>query len=271
MERALNLLSLVGRAGDEGAALAPLVTATGLSRPTARRLLMALAGAQLIEQDPATRRYHPGPEAFLLSAFAAPRHGMLTHAAASLTRLAAETGDTALLSVPQGDHVLCLRREEGSHPVRTHALLAGDRNPLGIGAAGLALLAAMPPAQADAALRRLQPALVARLNSPAAVLAADVALARQQGWALNPGRVIAGSWGLGVAVLWPDGRPAAALSVAAIEARLPPDRQQWVVALMQEEARRIEARLAARFPTLSPDAPAADPGVGGPQPQETSR
>lgn len=246
VERALALLSLVGRGGEAGRGLAELVSDTGLSRPTARRLLVALAGAGLIEQDGETRRYHLGPEAFLLGSLAASRHGVVTHAADSLRRLAKATGDTAFISVPQGDHILCLAREDGDFPIRTHALQKGDCNPLGAGAGGLAVLAAMPKAQADAVLARLGDALAQRMGPSAERLAADVDLARDRGYAVNPGRVVPGSWGLGVAVLWPDGTPAAALSLAAIEARLGPDRQPRLIALLQDEARLIEAALAGK-------------------------
>ena len=247
VDRALQLLSLVGRGGPQGRGLAGLVAETDLTRPTARRLLIALIAARLVEQDPVTRRYHLGPEAYLLGTFAAPRHGLLTHAADSLRRLAQQTGDSVFLSVPQGDHVLCLHREEGSFPIRTYALQAGDRNPLGAGAGGIALLAAMPPAEAEAALARLTPALTARFGGPIDGLLADVAQARARGWAVNPGRVVPGSWGIGCALRWPDGRPAAALSLAAIESRLTPDRQATIAAAMLAEATRIEASLSAHF------------------------
>lgn len=246
VERALTLLSLVGRGGQDGLGLTTLCAETGLARPTARRLLMALAGAGLIEQDEATRRYHLGPETFLLGAMAAPRHGILAHAIDSLQRLAAATGDTAFISVPQGNDVLCLHREDGGFPIRTHALQSGDRNPLGVGAAGLAVLAAMPKAQADVVLARLQAALSQRMGAASAEVPGDVDLARARGYALNPGRVVPGSWALGVPVLWPNGTPAAALSLAAIETRMGADRQPQLIALLQQEARTIEASLASK-------------------------
>ena len=244
VQRALSLLSLVGRGGSAGLGLAQLTAAAGLTRPTVRRLLVALGTARLVEQDAVTRRYHLGPEAYLLASFAAPRHGILSHAADSLKRLAAETGDTAFLSVQQDDHVLCLAHEEGSFPIRTHALKAGDRNPIGLGAGGLALLAAMPEAEAEALLQRIA---ALPLKPALQDLRADVARARSLGHAVNPGRVVQGSWGIGVALRWPDGHPAAALSVAAIEDRMSPDRQPALVALLHREAARVEARLTRHF------------------------
>ena len=254
VDRALALLAAVGRAGVAGATLADLARASGMAKPTARRLLISLIAAHLVEQDDATRAYHVGPGAWLLGLRAGQRHDMTALAADAVTRLAQVSGDSAFLLIPQGDEVLCLLREEGSHPIRTHALLAGDRNPMGVGAGGLALLAALPRDEADATLTRLVPVLAARMGAEAAAhVPADVARARAEGYAVNPGRVIAGSWGIGAAVCWPDGRPAAALSIAAVENRLGPFRQEELSRLLLAEAARIEARLARH---LTPSAAA---------------
>lgn len=238
--RALSLLSFVGRGGGAGLGLGELAAASGLSRPTTRRLLLALVTARMVEQDPLTRRYRLGAEAFLLASFASDRHGILAHAEDSLRRLAADSGDTAFLTVQQDDHAICLHHEEGDFPIRTHALKTGDRNPMGVGVGALAILAALPEAEGDTLMDRLAP-LHGGLH---AALRADLTLARARGFALNPGRVVAGSWGLGMVVRWPDGRPAAGLSIAAIESRMKPARQDELVALLKREAARVEARLA---------------------------
>ena len=114
--RAMSLLSQVGRSGDKGLALSELSERTSLSRPTARRLLLALGECRMVEQDPVSRRYRLGPEAYLLSRFATDRHGLLAQARASLVQIASVSGDTAFLTVQQGDHSLCLHREEGAFP-----------------------------------------------------------------------------------------------------------------------------------------------------------
>ncbi|AXC50208.1 IclR family transcriptional regulator [Paracoccus suum] len=239
--RALSLLSLVGRGGAQGLGLAQLAAASGLARPTARRLLLALGAARMVEQDRATRRYHLGAETYLLAGFAAERHGILHHAREGMVRLAQETGDTVLLTVPQDDHTLCLERIEGDFPVRTHALMRGDRKPAGLGAGALAILAALPAAEAEALLTRAAP----QIGDLMPAVVADLEQARADGYALNPGHVIAGSWGLGVVISWPDGRPAGALSIAAIENRMTPARQVDLVAGLHREAAVIAARLSA--------------------------
>lgn len=255
VDRALMLLSLVGRGGEAGATLAGVVAGSGLNKPTARRLLMALIRARLIEQDASSRRYGLGPEAYVLGALAAPRHGLLDQAAASLRRLCAATGDTSFVSARHGDHAVCLHREEGHHPVRTHALQGGDQQPLGVGAGSLAILAALPQAEREAAMLGLADAYAARHGYSVEIVRSDVARTRDRGFALNPGRLVPGSWGLGVPVLFPDGRVAGALSIAAVDSRLQPERQQALAGLLQDEARGVEARIAKLFGSEEPPRP----------------
>lgn len=243
--RALSLLSLVGRGGAEGMGLAELSQTAGLARPTARRLLLALGAARLVDQDRQTRRYHLGPEAFLLGHFAEDRHGMPVQTREAMLRLARESGDTVLLTVPQDDHTLCLERIEGAYPVRTHALMRGDRKPAGVGAGALALLAALPDAEARILTQRARPEIEAINAALYTNIDQEVVQARQLGYALNPGRVVPGSWGLGMAFLWPDGRPAGAISLAAIEDRMRPERRPMLIAALRREITLIEGKLAA--------------------------
>ena len=56
VDRALSLLSFVSRFGDEGVSIAAIVAETGLSRPTVRRLLLALIRANLDEPALFSRR-----------------------------------------------------------------------------------------------------------------------------------------------------------------------------------------------------------------------
>ncbi|MFG1299984.1 IclR family transcriptional regulator [Xanthobacter sp. V3C-3] len=262
IERAVALLTLVGQAEPAGARLTDLVAASGLAKPTARRVLLALVRAGLLDQDDASRRYHVGPEAYVLGTRAAARFGIHALALDGLARLARATGDCAFLSVPRGAFSICLHREEGTYPIRSHVLQAGDRHPLGVGAAGLALLAALPDAEVEHALAANAETLAAHYpgyDVPA--LRHQVAEARAAGYALNPGLYVPGAWGMGVAVAGPDGRAVGALSLAAIESRLTPARQHELAPLLRQEADALSAALGRRLPAepvaLRPSARAA--------------
>jgi DNA-binding IclR family transcriptional regulator len=248
VDRALQLLALVGREPAGGLPLAEIVASSGLNKPTARRLLLALMRAGLVEQEPQTRHYCLGEEAFVLGVLAARRHGLLDLAMESLRRLAAVTMDTSFLSVRRDNYCVCLHREEGTYPVRTHALQTGDQHPLGVGAGSLALLAAMPDDDVDRLMAANGPVLTTRYPGFAPeIIRTDLAAARQRGFALNPGRLVASSWGVGMAFRYPDGRVAGALSLAAIDSRMGPERQEELAAHLRAEVTRMERRLAEMF------------------------
>ena len=245
IERAIALLLLAGRAGADGARLSDLVARSSLPKPTVRRVLLALVRAGLLDQDAETRRYHIGPEAYVLGMLAGRRFGIHALSLDGLARLARESGDTAFLSVPRDDFAVCLHREEGAFPIRTHVLQAGDRHPLGIGAGSLAMLAALPDAERDALLARNAALMASDYPGHTPELLRTLSEeTRMRGYAVNPGLVMPGSWGIGVAIRGPEGRPVGALSIAAIESRLQDDRQRLLAPLLLREAERLSAALS---------------------------
>lgn len=139
VDRALVLLSLIGGGGGAPVPMTTLIEATGLSRPTVRRLMLALMRSGMVDQDDATRAYVLGPESYLLGLMARRRLDVLGAAMDSLQRLAEESGDNTYLSLRRGSYAVCAHREEGSYPIRTQALKTGDRHPLGVGAGAMAI------------------------------------------------------------------------------------------------------------------------------------
>jgi DNA-binding IclR family transcriptional regulator len=245
VDRALALLSVVGRYAERGVSLTEIVAKTDLNKPTARRLLLALMRAGLVEQDEQTRLYFLGEETFVLGSLASRRYGLLQMAMDGLVRLSRKTEDSSFLSVRRGTYSLCLYREEGTFPVRTHALQAGFEHPLGVGAGSLAMLAALPDDEVEAILQANHEVLVQRYPMlPASRIRQDVAQTRSTGFALNPGLIYANSWGVGVAISSAAGQPVGALSVAAIDSRLQPARQTEIAGYLAEEVRKLEVRLA---------------------------
>ena len=242
--RAAQLLRLVAGHGATGAGLSQLVAASGLSKPTCRRILVALIGAGLAEQDPESRRYFLGPETFVLGTLAADRFGIHRLAAEGVARLAVETGDAAFLQVRRDGFVVCLQREDGPFPIRSHVLSAGDRHPLGVGAGGIALLAARTEAEVVDILDANAAILAGRYPMLSRALILDlVAEARAKGYSFNRGLLFPGSWGIGMVVRDGRGQPDGCLSLAAVESRMQPDREPVLVGLLGAEVRRLEARL----------------------------
>lgn len=248
VDRALRLLSMVGRQGERGMSLSEIVEQSGINKPTARRLLLALIRSGLVNQDEQVRRYFIGEEAYILGTLASPRYGLLRISMASIHRIALKSCDSTFLSVRRDAVSVCLHREEGTFPIRTHALQTGFEHPLGAGAGSLAMLAALPDAEVDVMIK--QNSAVLEEKYPTLTpdeLRRHVAITRQFGYSVNPGLVLANSWGIGVAILYPDRTVAGALSIAAIDSRMQAPRQKELGLLLKDEAAHIEAILADQF------------------------
>lgn len=224
-----------------------LAAQTGMSRPTIHRILTALAAEGLLEREPATGDWHLGPELFVLGAVAAQRYPLQQSALPSLRRLSTATGESAFLSVRRGDEVVCVAEVEGSFPVRSHVLYEGIRLPLGVASAGLAILAHLPDAEVTQVLAstRAQRGELGPQHSDENVLGL-IAAARRTGYAVNPGLIIEGSWGLAAAVFNSLGQPQYALTLTGIETRFTGARQATLGRALLDEAHRLTRTLDGR-------------------------
>lgn len=248
IDRALTLLSLIAEKGDSEVQMPVLTQETGLSRPTVRRILLALIRFGYVEQV-ADGGYILGPECLVLGVTAARRHNLLDASMDSLILLADETGDSSFVSVRRGSHSVCLHREEGDFPIRTHVLQPGARHPLGVGAGAMAILASMPEAEVQDALeatREERSEKFPRFDD--AFMNTELAIAREKGWSLNPGMYVANSWAIGAPINSPTGVVLGSISIAAIDSRMSPDRQIILAKMLADEAAKIEARLKSLAP-----------------------
>jgi DNA-binding IclR family transcriptional regulator len=242
--RAASLLRLVASRAGRGASLSELVDESRLQKPTCRRILVALIDAGLVEQETVTRRYFLGPEAFIVGIVAAERFGIHRLAQDAVLRLAQATGDAAFLQIRRDWSCVCLQREDGDYPIRSHVLAPSDRHPLGAGVGGIVLLAALDDDDIERALSANAGLLAKRypmLTRP--VIGDLVRETRERGYAMNRGLLFPGSWGMAVAVRDAQGRADACLSIASIESRMQPDREPYLAGLLKDEVAKLEARL----------------------------
>lgn len=245
--RAARLLRLVSAAGTGGIGIADLALRAELTRPTAHRLLTALRHEGLVDRDDESARWMPGPELYLMGAAAASRYDITAAARDIVRSLAVRTEESAFLSVRRGDETVCLVREEGSFPIRSFVLSEGVRFPLGVASAGLAILAFLPPHDVDAYLER-HPELGDRWGGAHGErrLRTRLRETQERGFALNPGLIVEGSWGLGAAVFTGQGEPQWALSLTGVEFRFGPDRLAELGRILLAHAHQLTSRLASR-------------------------
>jgi DNA-binding IclR family transcriptional regulator len=239
------VLRAVAAAEPSGASTTELGKLAGLARPTAHRLLVALADEHLVARDTKSGRWSLGPELYLLGVGAAYRYDVTDQARAVVTRLARDTGESAFFSARRGDETVCVLAEEGSFPLRSHVLHVGIRFPLGVASAGLAILSHLPNRDVDDFFARIQPEVDWGSGHAEAAIRERIESTRRTGYAVNPAMIVDGSWGIGAAVFDRSGRPAWALSLTGVETRFKPDRQPELGTLLLDQAHLLSGRIQA--------------------------
>ncbi|MFC4222543.1 IclR family transcriptional regulator [Lysinibacter cavernae] len=243
VSRVSDILRTVSERAPHGISTADVVAQTTLTRPTAHRLLTSLAAEGFIDHDARKSLWYLGPELYLIGSLAAERYDISALAQESLRTLARETGESAFLSARRGDETVCLFREEGSFPIRSFVLTEGIRFPLGVASAGLVLLAHLPSDEAEDYLGRAHLSGRWGAQHSAVPLRERIAETRQTGYAVNPGLLVEGSWGMGAVVFDRADRPAWALSLTGIESRFRPERQPELGRLLLEQAHLITKKI----------------------------
>jgi len=251
--RAMLVLRTVARARTNGVALAQVVKETKLNKPTAHRLLLALINEGMIEQDPTSLRYLVGQECYALGVIANERFGYGRAAGDAVARLAQFSGDSAFFSIRSDVLAVCVLREDGDYPLKTHILQPGTRHPLGVGAGSLAMLAAMEEAEVERCMQINAELLLSRYPKyTRALLDAEVKITRERGYSVNQGLVLTGSWGIGAAVRSSNGEVVGAFSIAAVAEHLPAPRQEKLAPFLIKEAKQLESHLR-QLETIRPE------------------
>lgn len=208
-------------AGDEpaGASTSAVARSARLPRATGHRLLVALQAEGLIDRDPTSGSWLLGPELFFLGVAATPRYDVTAVAAPFVRRLARAPAEGAFFSARRGEETICLLREDGSFPIRSHLLHEGIRLPLGVASAGMVILAHLTDREIDEYLTRTDLVGEHGAQHAAEEVRHHVALTRQTGYAINPTLLVEGSWGIAAAVFDAAEQPRWALSLTGVEHR----------------------------------------------------
>jgi len=187
------------------ATLAALVQQTGLARPTAHRLAVALEHHRLVARD-LQGRFVLGPRLGELSA-AAGEDRLLATAGPVLARLRDITGESAQLFRRQGDVRVCVAAVERPSGLRD-SVPVGSQLTMNAGSAAQILLAWEDPERMHRGLQH------------SAFSAAVLASVRKRGWAQSVGEREQGVASVSAAVRSPSGKVVAAVSVSGPLERL---------------------------------------------------
>ncbi len=177
LDRSVALLDLLG---DGPRPLRYLAEASGLPRPTAHRLLVALEAHRLVAR--AAGGFRLGPRLTELAARAGRGLQLGTLAGPVLSRLHDHAGESVQLYVRSGDRRLCVAACDAGTGLRD-SVPVGELLPLDAGSGGKVLLAwaddserfpAVPPGELAAVRRRGWAASVAEREAGVASISAPV-------------------------------------------------------------------------------------------------
>ena len=221
--------------------LSEIAAQAGLNKVTTLRILEVLSREGFVRRDDKTKTYSLGNEVFILSAALRDRDDLRARARPSLVRLAAMSEDSVLLSVRSGGtEAVCVDREIGSFPIRANYLDIGSRRPLGIGAGAMALLAWQSEAEIEAILQFVEQRLAQYPKISMTWLKNEMARSRERGYTLILNVLVDRMGAVGVPIFGADGRPVAAISIAALSDRLS-SRTEQLVDMLKREAEIVSA------------------------------
>ncbi|MGL4172569.1 MAG: IclR family transcriptional regulator [Actinomycetota bacterium] len=187
------------------ATLAQLVAHTGLARPTAHRLAVALEFHRLVIRD-SQGRFVLGPRMNELAA-AAGEDRLLAAAGPILMNLCDQTGESAQLFRRQGNQRICVAAEERFIGLRD-SIPVGSTLPMRAGSAAQILLAWEEPDRLHSGLQG------------ASFTATILSGVRRRGWAHSAGEREPGVASVSAPVREPRGRVIAAVSISGPIERL---------------------------------------------------
>lgn len=233
LRRGLDLTLLIAAHHASGIALRDLVVASGLTRPTAYRVIACLVQEGFAEKDAKTGQYHLGLKAMHLGMSVLERPPIVERFRGAMKRLARITGDTVFLIVRQGDHGLCLHRELGDFPIKVLIIDIGERRLLGIGTGGLAIMSRLEGEEVAAVFGRNEKRYLDK-GLELAGLNAEIRNAHRLGYVMVEDRITVGVAGVGCSVELESGI-IVALSIATVSARMSQQRAESLAALIQSE------------------------------------
>lgn len=235
VRRAMDVLRVVAAHSGHGASMIQVARASGLSKPTAHRLLRVLFEEAMLEYDPRSHRYRLGVEVFSLGAAMGDQFNIARVARPSLERLAERTEDVVYLSVRSGFDALCIDMCEGSFPEKAVRLHVRDRWPLGVGAFSVPLLAFLP----DPEVSRIIEHNARRLGDVQEykqMLSTEVEQARRRGYSVTRINLSPPSSAVAVPVMDVVQRPIASLCVMAVAPRMTQARRRDLAEQLKAEA-----------------------------------
>lgn len=212
-----------------------------------QRLVSTLFDLGYLEQDPETRQYRPGAAVLALGYSALQSMDLRQIAQPHLRQLVLEFGQSANLAAREGMQMRfldCLRGERYGLGVRVQI---GEQFPIHLSSLGKALLASLPDDERAEVVGRINFEKVTRYSvGSAQELNAQLARARERGYAVTDQERSLGVRSVGAALLGADDYPIAAINLALPTPLVSMEEaEEQIAPVLVKTAARVSALLSA--------------------------
>lgn len=216
-----------------------------LPRSTTHRLLTAMETEEFLMRDQATRKYRLGYRLLYWGKLAQDSIDLRNASLPVLEELVRLTGETAILSVRDGNEGMCLEMVESGYPVRL-TMRVGKRLMLHAGASAKVLWAFLPDEELLRILKEIKlVALKPNTITDANEMYEELMKIREQGYAVSFEETDGEAMGLTAPVYDHTGRAIAGIGIAAPMSRVSPDRVPRLAPMVVGAGRKLSARLGA--------------------------
>jgi DNA-binding IclR family transcriptional regulator len=243
VDRAITILEVL--AGEGAQAGADVARALGVHRSTALRLLGTLERRGLVERDPRTAKYQLGLRLPQLASLVSGDFDLRNLARPICDRLAEALGETVTLDVLEGDEIVPIEQANGSSSVVSVNWL-GRRTPVHCTASGKVILAFAADPVRERFLAKPLERRTRRTVVDRAELEAQLAAARESGFARTHEELETGLDAIAAPVLGGNGQVLAAVDVSGPAHRLREGGRPELIRLTREAAADLSRRLGYR-------------------------
>ena len=232
VERAADVLLYFAHAERSDSGVTEIANDLSLSKAAVHRLITSLRSRGLLEIDERTRRYSLGPNALLLGLSALNRLDVRRLAAAELSAMSADTGETATLSVRAGQGRVYVDQVTPNREV-IMTVSIGVQYPLHAGSSSKAFLAFLPAEEIAHYLAQPLTSLTPATLTSQKALTRDLKEIARRGWARSQGERQAGASSVAAPILSHAGEPVAVLSLCGPADRFTPHADEYAQRLLQ--------------------------------------
>jgi len=247
VRKAVQVLNCFTVSGRTSLGVTELSALTGWSKSSVSRLLAALEDGGLVRQDPMSGRYAPGLQLVALAGAALAGDALYQVARPHVLRLAAESGETANLSVLDQGQLLTIDEAPSAQLIKFSGWV-GMRHPLHGSSSGKVLLTGLSDERREAILDAGLPIITPRTTTDRGHLLRELDRVRVAGYALSVEELAEGLTSVAAPVWDHRGAVTAAISAAGPSFRFTERHLDVCIALVKEVALDASRGLGYRVP-----------------------